>query len=52
MAILLGILLLVVLYFYGRSISVQLTKSLREAWIYVLIVLAVVAIASIVLMYQ
>lgn len=45
MAILLGIALLAVTYFYGRSIAVQLSKSFREAGIFLLVLLGVLAIA-------
>jgi len=43
MAILLGLGLIAVLFFYGRAILVQLSKSFREAGIFILVLLGVIA---------
>lgn len=45
MAILLGIVLLAVLFLYGRSVATTLTKSVREAGIYLLVLLCIVGLA-------
>jgi len=48
MAILLGIGLLLALFFWGRSVATTLGKSLREAGIYVLVLLGMIAIGTLV----
>ncbi len=52
MALILIIALAVVLYFYGRSVAVQLSKSFREAGIFALVLLAVLALIALVCLPQ
>lgn len=44
MAILLGVVLLVVIVLYGRSVGTTLVKSVREVGIYLLVLLCIVGL--------